>query len=290
MRNEKEMLTTILVLANQNPLIRAVYMNGSRTNPNAPKDIYQDYDIVFVVTEIAPLVADQSWLAPLGKPLLMQKPDWNDLQTDLAKPTECPWRYTWLMLFEDGNRVDLTLLTKEKAIAHYLADSLTLPLFDKDHLLPALLPPRDNDYHIKPPREGEFIACCNEFWWCLNNVAKGIARDELPYALTMLNTIVRTSLDQMTEWFIGLHHQFSLSAGKMGKYYKTYLPAHLYKQYCATYCPCNTPALWQGVFTMCDLFHSLAITVANHFVYAYNHQEEEGAREYLYKVKENRYQ
>ena len=28
-------------------------MNGSRANPNAPRDIFQDYDIVYVVEELS---------------------------------------------------------------------------------------------------------------------------------------------------------------------------------------------------------------------------------------------
>ena len=51
MRSEKEMIDLILDTARKDERIRAVYMNGSRTNPNAPKDLFQDYDIVYVVRE-----------------------------------------------------------------------------------------------------------------------------------------------------------------------------------------------------------------------------------------------
>ena len=49
MRNEQEMYQLFLDIANNDDRILAVYMNGSRTNKNAPKDIFQDYDIVYVV-------------------------------------------------------------------------------------------------------------------------------------------------------------------------------------------------------------------------------------------------
>lgn len=51
MRTEREIFDLILHVARNNEQIRAVYMNGSRANPNVQKDIYQDYDIVYVVTE-----------------------------------------------------------------------------------------------------------------------------------------------------------------------------------------------------------------------------------------------
>ncbi len=39
MRSEREMFDVILHVAKEDKRIRAVYMNGSRTNPNVPKDI-----------------------------------------------------------------------------------------------------------------------------------------------------------------------------------------------------------------------------------------------------------
>lgn len=46
MRTEKEMYKLIISIAKSDERIRAVYLNGSRTNPNVPKDIFQDYDVV----------------------------------------------------------------------------------------------------------------------------------------------------------------------------------------------------------------------------------------------------
>ena len=49
MRSEEEMMNLILQVAKDDERVRAVYLNGSRTNPNAPKDRFQDYDVVYVV-------------------------------------------------------------------------------------------------------------------------------------------------------------------------------------------------------------------------------------------------
>lgn len=61
MRNEKEMYELILSIAKKDKRIRAVYMNGSRANPNIKKDIFQDYDIVYVVTETKSFIEDKKW-------------------------------------------------------------------------------------------------------------------------------------------------------------------------------------------------------------------------------------
>ncbi len=51
MRTENEMYNLILEIAKNDDRIKAVYMNGSRTNENVPKDIFQDYDIVYVAED-----------------------------------------------------------------------------------------------------------------------------------------------------------------------------------------------------------------------------------------------
>ena len=67
MRTEKEMYDLIISIAQSDERIRAVYLNGSRTNPNVPKDIFQDYDVVYVVTETKPFIADKDWINQFGE-------------------------------------------------------------------------------------------------------------------------------------------------------------------------------------------------------------------------------
>jgi aminoglycoside 6-adenylyltransferase len=283
MRAEQEMYELILGTAKADERIRAVYLNGSRTNPNVPKDKYQDYDIVYVVTETASFLQDKSWISVFGEFAMVQEPDSNDLGWGQAHDFSCS--YGWLMLFKDGNRIDLHIETKEAMLEGYTSDSLTVPLMDKDGILPPIPPPSDKDYWITEPAKPKYDGCCNEFWWCLNNVAKGIARDELPYAMEMLNHYVREMLIKMLEWHIGMQHDFSVSAGKMGKYFKKYLAAELYDMYVGTYSDGHYENLWAAVFTACDLFHRAALEVGGHFGYEYNQADEDGMRAYLDMVK-----
>ena len=75
MRTEKEMFDLILGTARKDPRVRAVYMNGSRTNPNAPRDVFQDYDIVYVVRELEIFKADHSWIDVFGERFMLQMPE-----------------------------------------------------------------------------------------------------------------------------------------------------------------------------------------------------------------------
>ena len=66
MRSEAEMYNLFIDIANADNRILAVYMNGSRTNKNVPKDIFQDYDIVFVVKETEVFISDKDWIKKFG--------------------------------------------------------------------------------------------------------------------------------------------------------------------------------------------------------------------------------
>ena len=216
MRSEKEMIDLILDTARKDERIRAVYMNGSRTNPNAPKDLFQDYDIVYVVRETLPFIKDITWIDRFGERLYMQLPEQTGLllgyEADLAN---C---YGWLMQFTDGNRIDLHVQSIPYAQQAIRTDRLCKILLDKDGLLPAMPAPTDADFWVKKPDSAHFLAVCNEFWWCLNNVAKGLWREEIPYVQEMLHAVERPQLVQMLAWKIGLEHDFSVSIGKAGKY------------------------------------------------------------------------
>jgi aminoglycoside 6-adenylyltransferase len=111
-------------------------------------------------------------------------------------------------------------------------------------------------------------------------VAKGIARDELPYVMEMLYH-VRGNLTEMIEWYIGVTHGFNISAGKDGKYFKKYLPPELYEKYTQIYSGSNYSDIWKAIFTMCDLFRTVSLAVAEHFSFEYRQDEEAGIREYI---------
>jgi aminoglycoside 6-adenylyltransferase len=151
MRNEKEMFDLILRIAREDERIRAVYMNGSRTNPKAPNDIFQDYDFVYVVTETASFIKNKTWINIFGDLLMIQEPDRNDQAVGIDMDFDLSYRY--LMLFTDGNRIDLHIETKESMNIGYISDKLTVPLLDKDGCLPYIPAATDIDYHVKKPTE-----------------------------------------------------------------------------------------------------------------------------------------
>ena len=103
--------------------------------------------------------------------------------------------------------------------------------------------------------------------------------------MNMLNEVVRSELHDMISWYIGVRYGFDRSVGKSGKYFKRYLSPELYAQYAATYSGGDYDDVWASIYTMCDLFHKLALPVAEHFGYTYRQDEEDGIREYMRMIK-----
>ncbi len=257
------MFDLILNFARQTPRIRVVTMNGSRANPNAPRDAFQDYDVVFAVTEKASFLANDGWLEVFGRRVIMQKPDAMELF-----PAEGRNRFAYLMQFEDGNRIDLTLIPLEELEQYLKEDSIIRVLLDKDGRVPALPESSDVDYWIKRPTPGMFDDCCNEFWWLSTYVAKGLARNELPYAIAHLD-YMRKQLMTMLSWQVGLEKGFDFSIGKQFKYLQQHVSDTTWQRLCATWNAGSPSACAEALMGMLALFREVSKDVSERFGYIY---------------------
>ncbi|WML31311.1 aminoglycoside 6-adenylyltransferase [Neobacillus sp. OS1-32] len=277
MRSEQEMVDLILSLAKRDDRIRAVAMNGSRTNPNAPKDLFQDFDIVYLVNEMDSFIQDEKWIDIFGERIIMQTPEKRSLSCN---------RYPYLMLFSDGNRIDLTLIPLNKKDEYLQEDKLTVILLDKDQTLPDIAPPTDKDYWVKRPSEEDFLTCCNEFWWVATYVAKGLWRKEILYAQEHLNNYVQPMLLKMLEWQVGIQNDFAVSIGKCGKYLEKFLPEDTWRELMTTFSDGKYESVWKALFSMTNLFRATAKSVAESLNFEYHDDDDKRVTNYLKQVKE----
>ena len=174
MRTEPEMLDLILQTAKVLK-VEAIAMSGSRTNPKASKDEFQDYDIVYVVYDLDNLTSNLDWLDQFGTRMIEQH---NILGNHRL----------YLMLFEDGNRIDLTLCPKEH-IQEWVDSEVGFIVLEDPKGLFEPYSPSPQRFWTSPATEKDFEKACNEFWWVSTYVVKGIRRNQLVYATDHLNTI-----------------------------------------------------------------------------------------------------
>jgi len=280
MRTETEMMDLILGVARGDDCIRALIMNGSRANPNAPRDIFQDFDVVFVVRDAAPFRQNYEWISQFGEIMMMQIPE------DMVYPPPIGnGGYAYLVQFADGNRIDLSLVPVSM-LDEYLDDSLSLLLLDKDGIIPPFPPADESDYLPSPPTQKTFEDCCNEFWWVATYVAKGLWREEITYAKHMMDHYVRDMLMKILTWHIGSMTDFKINPGKNGKYFQRYLEPAQWDALLKTYADGSYRGTWEALFEMGDLFRVAALSVADHFGFEYNHQDDEKVSAHLRHVRD----
>jgi aminoglycoside 6-adenylyltransferase len=279
MRSEQEMLELIVDTARSDERIRAAIMNGSRANPNAPRDPFQDFDVVYIVTDVAPFRHNYEWIKRFGEIMIMQMPE--DMQDP---PPSQDGSFAYLMQFTDGNRIDLTIYPLAD-LNELGEDSLTIVLLDKDGWFEPLAPADESDYLPRPPTAKAFADCCNEFWWVCPYVAKGLWREEILYAKYHLDHFVRDQLMKMIAWYVGLRTEFSGNPGKFGKYLQRYLEPELWEMLQQTYSDAGYENTWEALYTTCDLFRRLAIPVAEHFGFDYLHKDDERVSAHLRHVR-----
>ncbi|GAB6497748.1 putative aminoglycoside 6-adenylyltransferase [Bacillus sp. UMTAT18] len=280
MRTEKEMLDLIINTAKEDERIRAVIMNGSRVNPHVKRDCFQDYDIMYVVKDIQSFTSNHNWIHRFGEIMIVQMPEEMSLV-----PPDGDGKFPYLMQFMDGNRIDLTLVPVELMNNFVGQDSLSKLLLDKDNCIEEFPPASDKDYLIKKPTEKEFLDCCNEFWWCSTNVAKGLWREELSYVKGMLDGPVRDMLIVMLEWHIDMKTDFIVNAGKFGKHFEKYIEKDMWEQFKRTFSNVEYENIWESFFVMGNLFREVANEIANTYGYRYPQDDDDKVTNYLKHVK-----
>ncbi|MCI8969348.1 MAG: aminoglycoside 6-adenylyltransferase [Lachnospiraceae bacterium] len=263
MRSEKQVYDTILNFANMDERIRVVTLEGSRTNINIPPDDFQDYDITFFVTDMQSFINNNDWLDVFGERIILQKPEDMELFPAVEKG------FSYLMLFTDDVKIDLTLLPLELIDEYFTWDKLVKLLLDKDNRINHPPVPTDIDYHLKKPTERMFDDCCNEFWNTTTYVVKGLCRREILFAIDHLNDIVRKELIRMISWSVGIEQGFDLSLGKNYKFLRRYISEEVWKRLMSTYHMDSYSRVWESLEQCMALFREISATVARLLDYQY---------------------
>jgi aminoglycoside 6-adenylyltransferase len=283
MRSPADIKKIILDKANADSRIRAVLLNGSRANSKVEPDQLQDFDIVYIVNNMDSFIADHSWTSIFGEKLIWQLPDEMTFGNNAI---DSSLFFHYLILFTDGNRIDLTLFPADKLKNDFRLDSLTVLWLDKDNLLSNIHAPDDADYLIQRPTEKAFKDTCNEFWWVCTYVSKGLLRNEITYAKAMLENPVRKMFMQIIEWRIGCDTNFSVSFGKEGRFMNKYLSQDDYDNILTTYADYQKENIWTSLFLMTNLFSKFAMQVAHKLNFHYNYEEQKNTLEYLHRQYE----
>ena len=253
-RSEAQMFELIIQTA-KSLKAQAVAMSGSRTDTKAPKDEFQDYDVVYVVDDLDNLTSDLSWLDQFGNRLIEQ---YNVLGN----------RRLYLMLFEDGNRIDLTLCPKVH-IKEWVESEADFTVLEDPKGLFESYSPSPQRYWTSPASQIDFEKVCNEFWWVSAYVVKGICRKQVIYATDHLYRICQQELLRILAWQVASDNG-TVDIGKNYKYLFQYLPAEKEKEFSNLLDFSSVEKITQSLFSTMNLFHREAQILAQKMGFDYD--------------------
>ena len=264
MRAETEILNLILQTA-KTIQVKAVAMSGSRTDTKAPKDEFQDYDAVYIVDDLDNLTSDISWLDRFGKRIIEQE-------------VTLGHRRLYLMLFEDGNRIDLTLCPKEHIQEWVDSEAGFTVLEDPEHLFDPYSQNLER-FWMSPASETDFKNSCNEFWWVSAYVVKGICRKQAVYATDHLYGICQQELLKILAWQVA-SEKGAVDIGKNYKYLFNYLPTEKEKEFSSLLDFASLYKIIQSLFATMELFHQEAQRLVQKLGFDYDKEVAEKMIEY----------
>lgn len=263
-RSEAKMLRLILETA-ETLQVNAVAMSGSRTDTKAPKDEFQDYDVVYVVDDLDNLTSDLSWLDQFGTRIIEQ----NNVLGN---------RRLYLMLFEDGNRIDLTLCPTEYIQEWVDSEAGFTVLEDKKGLFEPYFPSPQR-FWTSPASAIDFEKACNEFWWVSAYVVKGICRKQAIYATDHLYGICQQELLKVLVWRFAAD-KGTIDIGKNYKYLFNYLPAEKEKEFSNLLDFSSLDKITQSLYATMELFHQEAQSLAQKMGFNYDKEVAEKMIQY----------
>ncbi len=266
-----DVISKLIEWAEKHNTIHAMLLTSTRAIPNASIDMLSDYDVVLVVEDIHPFHENRRWLEDFGEVLVVY---WDPIFPD---PDYGIHKFGNVTQYSDGLKIDFTFFPMEWL--RKVAQASALPaeldagyrvLLDKDNLTEGMQPPTYTSYiPIKPTNE-LYQRHIEEFFSDAPYVAKCLLRGELlPLKWCLDYDMKHVYLRPMLEWLTGLHHDWSLPSGSLGKGLKKKLPPEVWSQLEATYTGADLPDNWEALFHTMALFRQVAMEVGKGLGYTY---------------------
>ncbi|MBQ0140315.1 MAG: aminoglycoside 6-adenylyltransferase [Kurthia sp.] len=256
--------------------IRAVGVEGSIATGKT--DCFSDIDVTFFTTIPEHYLKNDVWLDFLGPRIIMQKPGIHYLEDGRKL-------YPYLMLFENGERVDLKIAAVDTIEAYLQSESTAQIILDLDNRVKRKVEPNESSFFLKKPTEEEFLEVVNEFFWVIPYVVKGCARKQFLYAVQHL-AIIRDQLIQVISWGIAEKYHGEVNLGSHQKYLQKYLDEETWEILTTTYNCKDYGRIIQSLLLLIELMEKEAKKLANLYEYAYLDENEQVIAYVKEKIKE----
>jgi len=266
-----DLIPALIQWAGAREAIRAMLLTSTRAIPDYPIDALSDYDVILIVRDIHPFVADRAWLNDFGEVLVVY---WDPIHPD---PVYGIGQSGNVTQYVGGLKIDFTLWPVE-LLQKIIQTPTPLPeldagyrvLMDKAHLTDNLQSPTYRAYIPTPPTNDVYQKTIEDFFSDAPYVAKCLLRGELfPVKWALDFDMKYVFLRPMLEWRAEIDHGWSIPVGALGKGLKKRLPPDIWSQLEETYAGADITENWESLFKTITLFRQVAIQVGEALGYAY---------------------
>jgi aminoglycoside 6-adenylyltransferase len=172
------------------------------------------------------------------------------------------------MLFEDGNRIDLSLYPPERLPEIASGEGMWRVLLDKDGLAAGLPKPSAARFEITLPSARLSRSAAMNSGGSAPMRQRPLRQEHL-YAVWHIEAVIRKELLKMLGWWVGTRSGWHVQLGKQYKYLRPYLDDAEWDLLTRT-CRLDKPVYcWQALFASQRLFRHASRQVAEHFGFAY---------------------
>ncbi len=246
-------------------------MNGSRVNPNAVPDCFQDYDVVFFTlhAEDERYKKDRTWIRRFGETAIIQ---------------QCDFRhgyYIFLIQLKDGTRIDLSFRSIQEIHDAVKEDSLTKVLLDKDKILKPVPEPDETTYLIKKPSRSEWDMCLNELFWLPVCIVKAVHRNEIPLVQYYYANCFLPEMGKLVSWYVGFSADWKVNAGKENRWIKKHLDEKTYTEYIRLFFYSDTDDIIHNLNKARILIRELSLEICKGSEYEYPGQYDKNTEEFI---------
>jgi aminoglycoside 6-adenylyltransferase len=265
--------------------VRAMVLTSSRAVPNAPVDLFSDYDVILILRDSHPFHEDRAWLGDFGSVLAAYRD---------PIMIEDGWEKSgYVVQYENGFKADFTLWPVQ--VLQKIATDPQLPaefdagyqiILDKDQLTTGLRAPTYAAYIPKPPSQSDYLAKIEDLFLDCAYVAKFLWRDDMMAAKYILDNIMKQEyLLPMLEWHAEIAHNWSVKPGPYGRRLKGWLRSDLWAELEGTYTDADVAANWDALYRTIALMRRVAIEVGQNLGYVYPQDLEARTIAYVQKVQ-----
>jgi aminoglycoside 6-adenylyltransferase len=271
----------IVEWAKTQPEIKGLILTSSRAGASEI-DEFSDYDIMVLTNTAEKYLISDNWIKEINPVWVYQKESFN------CKQNLIPTR---LVIFEGNIKVDFSFWPVD-IINSFIQDGLSddmnmgyVVLLDKDGLCEKFPKASGSGFIEKKPTNDEFLTFIYNFWFEVLGVAKYIKRNDMFFAKSIDNGIVKEILLKMVIWNLQSKNDWKVKTHSEGKKMYSWLDDETIETIGSAYSGFNRNESWKSLLNTIEIFRKISKETAYALDYLYPDNVDENISRYIEKMR-----